>query len=71
MVIDQCKRRARQVSFWPGINKEIELSLKRRQEYSNSPSREPLIPITIPNLPWNQVEYRCFRVFKELLFNCS
>ncbi|XP_048004084.1 uncharacterized protein K02A2.6-like [Leguminivora glycinivorella] len=57
--IDRCKRRARQVLFWPGVNKEIEMYVKCCkvcQDHLNAPSREPLIPVEVPKLPWCQVD---------------
>ncbi|XP_063370715.1 uncharacterized protein LOC134659037 [Cydia amplana] len=54
MGIDRCKRRARQVVFWPGITQDIEAFVKRCrtcQESLNAPAREPLIPVEIPELP--------------------
>ncbi|KAJ0174696.1 hypothetical protein K1T71_009804 [Dendrolimus kikuchii] len=56
--IDRCKRRARQVIFWPGMTRDIEMYVKRCvtcKEHSNSPSKEPLMPIHIPELPWHKV----------------
>ncbi|XP_045458516.1 uncharacterized protein K02A2.6-like [Melitaea cinxia] len=53
--IERCKRRARQVIYWPNISHDIEQYVKRCktcQQYSNAPSKEPMIPVDIPNLPW-------------------
>ncbi|XP_059060190.1 uncharacterized protein K02A2.6-like [Achroia grisella] len=61
--IDRCKRRAREVLFWPGITKDIELYVKRCavcQEYSNAPAREPMLPVEIPILPWNKAMKEIF-----------
>ncbi|XP_052751506.1 uncharacterized protein K02A2.6-like [Galleria mellonella] len=56
--IDRCKRRARQVMFWPSMSRDIEQFVKRChtcQEHSNRPAKEPLLPMEIPALPWEKV----------------
>lgn len=61
--IDRCKRRAREVMFWPGITSDVELYVRRCttcQENSNVPSREPLIPVEIPSLPWHKISTDIF-----------
>lgn len=66
--IDRCKRRARQVMFWPHMSRDIELYVKRCkvcQEFSNAPSKEPMIPMEIPKLPWNKVGSDIFEYKKK------
>lgn len=66
--IDRCKRRAREVLFWPGITKDIESYIKKCkvcQENANKPSREPMIPVSIPNLPWNKIGTDLFEYGKK------
>ncbi|XP_052746992.1 uncharacterized protein K02A2.6-like [Bicyclus anynana] len=66
--IDRCKKRAREVLFWPGITKDIELYVKRCavcQENSNMQTKEPLIPIQIPRLPWNKIGADIFEYRKQ------
>ncbi|XP_047998126.1 uncharacterized protein K02A2.6-like [Leguminivora glycinivorella] len=68
MGIDRCKRRARQVMFWPGITQDIEAFVKRCrtcQESLNAPAREPLIPIEIPELPWQKIGSDIFEYKKK------
>lgn len=68
MGIDRCKRRARQVMFWPNMTREIEMYVKRCptcQECSNTPAKEPLIPIEIPELPWKKVGSDIFELKKK------
>jgi transposase InsO family protein len=70
--IDRCKGRAREVLFWPGISRDIEMYVRRCdacQECQNAPARESMLPIPIPELPWYKVgtdifEYRkqCFLI---------
>lgn len=66
--IDRCKRRARQVMFWPHMSRDIELYVKRCkvcQEYSNAPTKEPMLPIEIPKLPWFKVGSDIFELNKK------
>lgn len=66
--IDRCKRRARQVMFWPSMSRDIEMYVKRCsicRECSNAPTREPLIPLEIPSLPWNKVGSDIFEYRKK------
>ncbi|KAJ0172603.1 hypothetical protein K1T71_011742 [Dendrolimus kikuchii] len=68
MGIDRCKRRARQVMYWPNMSRDVELYVRRCstcQECLNAPAREPLIPIEIPELPWNKVGSDIFEVNKK------
>ncbi|XP_060810750.1 uncharacterized protein K02A2.6-like [Amyelois transitella] len=66
--IDRCKRRARQVMFWPNMSSDIENYVKQCrvcQESLNAPAREPLISIDIPELPWNKVGSDIFEFQKK------
>ncbi|CAK1554172.1 unnamed protein product [Leptosia nina] len=66
--IDRCKRRARQVLYWPGISKDIEMFVKKCitcQESSNSHAKEPMLPINIPSLPWETVGSDIFEYRKK------
>lgn len=66
--IDRCKRRARQVIFWPSMGRDIELYVRRCsvcQECSHAPAREPMIPISIPTLPWQKVGSDIFEYGKK------
>ncbi|XP_052755373.1 uncharacterized protein LOC128201708 [Galleria mellonella] len=56
--IDRCKRRARQVMYWPNMSRDIESHGKRCttcQESLNAQAKEPMIPVEIPPLPWTKV----------------
>ena len=51
----KCKRRARDVLYWPGMNSEIENTVSRCQicsTYRRSNSREPLLSHPAPERPW-------------------
>lgn len=66
--IDRCKRRAREVLFWPGIAKDIEDYVKRCkvcQENSNKPSKEPMVLVPIPDAPWNKIGTDIFEYGKK------
>lgn len=56
--IEKCKRRARDVLFWPAMGKQIEdtvLKCPTCSKYRRQNSREPLIPHPIPKRPWARV----------------
>ena len=49
------KKRAREVIFWPNMNREIEETVSQCdicQKYRDQQTKQPLIPHTIPNTPW-------------------
>jgi hypothetical protein len=65
--IVKCKRRARDVLYWPGINSQIEeivskcdicQSLRRKQQ------KEPLIPHSVPARPWSKIACDIFEFDK-------
>lgn len=56
--IDRCKRRARDVMFWCGMSRDVEVAVRRCRvcaEYAARPPREPMIPHAVPRLPWTKV----------------
>lgn len=56
--IDRCKRRARDVMFWPGMSRDVEMVVRRCRvcaELAPLPQREPMIPHHIPGVPWNKI----------------
>jgi hypothetical protein len=56
--IERSKRRARQTCYWPNMNKQIELMVKRCKvcaKYAPSKSREPLHPPPLPTRPWQKI----------------
>ena len=53
-----CKKRARELVFWPGMNKQIEDMVSRCSAcltQRNKPAKEPMIIQPIPTLPWSKV----------------
>ena len=58
MGVQECKERARDVLFWPGMCKEIETIVEKCltcQEYRNAQKKEPLRPHDIPVRLWQMV----------------
>ena len=58
MGITKCSQRAREVMFWPGMNKAIEQMVSRCticQEYHDSNSKEPMLSGPMPERPWEVV----------------
>ena len=55
---ERTKEKARQSVFWPGINKAIDHMIQRCSaclEYSRQQQREPMIPHSVPDRPWQVV----------------
>ena len=56
--VEKCKRRARDVMYWPGMNSEIEDVVSRCQvcsTYQRSNPKEPLLSHPLPQRPWARV----------------
>ena len=56
--MEKCKNRARELVYWPGINRDIEMtvmSCAKCGEFRNNNRKEPLIPHTVPNRPWQKI----------------
>ena len=65
MGIVKTKQRARDIIFWPGMNKQIEEMIKKCPtclEFQNKQPKEPMIPHPIPSLPWNKVATDLFEL---------
>lgn len=55
MGVTKCSQQAREVMFWPGMNKAIEQMVLRCticQEHLDSNPKEPMIPGPAPERPW-------------------
>ena len=55
---EKCKRRARDVLYWPGMNSEIEELVSKCEicnTHRRSNTKEPLLPHTVPQRPWAKV----------------
>ncbi|KAK3098150.1 hypothetical protein FSP39_016659 [Pinctada imbricata] len=58
MGMTKCKQRARELVYWPGMNKQIEDTVSRCSaclKYQNKPQKEPMIIHPLPSLPWSKV----------------
>ena len=56
--IEKCKRRARDVLYWPGMSSEIEDFVSTCEictKYQGNNRKEPLIPHAVPSRPWSKV----------------
>jgi len=56
--IIRCQGRARSSVYWPGINKDIEelvTTCQKCQEYQASQTKEALMPIDYPPIPWHTI----------------
>ena len=56
--VDKCKRRARDVIYWPGMSAQIEdmiSSCPTCATYQRNNSKEPLLPHPAPSRPWERV----------------
>lgn len=54
----KCKARAREILYWPGMSKDIELLVGRCEvceKFSKQNAKEPLLPHEPPNRPFEQV----------------
>jgi transposase InsO family protein len=63
--IEKCKRRARDILFWPGMNAEIEDLVKKCQvcqDHQVRNMREPLHPLDSPSRPWEIVATDLFEL---------
>ena len=64
--IENCKKRARQVLFWPLMNNEIEDMIKKCPTcltFRNRQPCEPLMKHPIPDQPWTKVAADLFRLY--------
>ena len=58
MGIEKCRRRAREVVYWPGINQEIETMVRKCNtciRFSDHNNKQPLQHHEVPNRPWQKV----------------
>ena len=56
--IEKCKRRARDVLFWPGMTSQIQDIVSHCQircTYQRNNMKEPLLPHEVPKRPWSLV----------------
>lgn len=56
--IDKCRRRARDILYWPGMNAQIADLVEKCstcQEHRSAQQKEPLMPHEVPNGPWQKL----------------
>ena len=62
--IDKCRKRGKEVLYWPGINRDIEQMVKNCSyciKYSNKLRPEALKPHELPLRPWQRVASDLFQ----------
>lgn len=60
-----CKKRAREVMYWPSLNTDIENLVKSCllcQKYSRANQNEPIVSRDIPNRPWSTLGMDFFKL---------
>ena len=63
--VDKCKRRARDVLYWPSMSAQIEDKVSNCQvcaQHRKSNQREPLLPHDTPQRPWAKVGGDLFEI---------
>ena len=61
--IEKCKRRARDVLYWPGMNDQIAQLIARCdicQTFRRAQRKEPMIGHEVPDRPWQKVSLHLF-----------
>ena len=56
--IEKCRRRARDIIFWPQMNRQIDEMISKCdicQEYQSSNPKEPMVESPLPTRPWELV----------------
>ena len=62
--MEKCKRRARDIMFWPRMNEQIETVVSKCdtcQEFQMSNPKEPMVQAPIPSRPWEIVATDLFQ----------
>ncbi|XP_048000294.1 uncharacterized protein K02A2.6-like [Leguminivora glycinivorella] len=63
--IEKCKRRARDVMWWPGMAAAVERAVRECEACAQrraAPPREPLAPHAVPDRPWQVLATDIFQV---------
>ena len=66
--IEKCKRRARDLLYWPGMNQQIADMVSKCNTcnmYRNSQAKEPLKSHELPERPWKKVAIALFEINKQ------
>ena len=62
----KCKASARKAIYWRGINSDIDIMVDKCEiclTYRNNPNKEPLIPHTVPERPFQKVAADIFTLY--------
>ncbi|XP_048002450.1 uncharacterized protein K02A2.6-like [Leguminivora glycinivorella] len=65
LLIEKCKRRARDVMWWPGMAAAVERAVRECEACAQrraAPPREPLAPHAVPDRPWQVLATDIFQV---------
>ena len=63
--IEKCKRRARDVLYWPNMNRDIQTLVQRCdvcQRHQYQQPKEPMLPHDKPQEPWEKVGMDLFQL---------
>lgn len=66
--IERCKRRAREVMFWPGMCEDVERVVRACAAcalHAPRPRRQPLLQHNVPALPWHKLASDTFEYKKK------
>ena len=66
--IEKCKRRARDLLYWPGMNQQIADMVSKCNTcnmYRNSQAKEPLKSHELPERPWQKIAIDLFELDKQ------
>ncbi|GBN22426.1 Transposon Ty3-G Gag-Pol polyprotein [Araneus ventricosus] len=53
--MEKCKQRAREIMYWPGINRDIETIVSHCEKFRRSNTKEPLQPHSVPDRPFEKI----------------
>ncbi|XP_061178395.1 uncharacterized protein K02A2.6-like [Saccostrea echinata] len=68
MGVEKCKRRAREVVFWIGINSDIEKKVAECSvcnKYKRKQTKQPLKPHSVPLRPWQKLGLDLFELNRK------
>ena len=79
--IQRCRLRARTSVWWPGVSKAIDKLVQQclHCTKNSAPWKEPLIPTTLPDFPWQKIGSdlfmldipHCSRLFLSISRSCE
>ena len=66
--VEGCIRRAREVMYWPGMNKDVNdvfSVCSTCNAYRSEQYKEPLLPYENPSRPWSRVGIDLFQLYDQ------